>query len=152
MVQSTETGQIMNLKNGKVLLKLHGNKCTYVPKKQNLGIKIGSETLNLYPESQVVEIKTGRSKPISITSKTPKNFTLPDIPNPKNFQNVSSFHNEFSTLNYLKDPFVATCLIVSFIASTVMCIFCYLCISKCCNRNGSHVSVFNGIDGRMLNR
>ena len=152
LVQSRETGQIINLDNGRVLHTLHGNKCTYVPKKQNLGIKMGSETLNLYPKSQVVDIKTARSRPIRISSKTPRNFSLPNIPNPKSFHNVTSFRNDLSALRYLKNPFVATCVIVSFIGITVMCVICYLCLSKCCNRNGSSVNVFNGVDGGMLNR
>ena len=152
LIQSRETGQIMNLDNGKVLHNLNGNKCTYVPKRQNLGIKMGSEVLNLYPKSQEIDIKTARARPIRISSKTPKNFSLPHIPNPKVFKNVTSFRNGFSPLSYLKDPLVATCIIVSFIGITIMCVIGYLCFSKCCVRNGSNVNVFNGVDGGMLNR
>ena len=150
--KSNITGQIINLDNGRVLHTFHGNKCTYIPRGRNIGIKMGSETLNLYPKSQVVDIKTARSRPIRISSKTPRNFSLPNIPNPKSFHNVTSFRNDLSALRYLKNPFVATCVIVSFIGITVMCVICYLCLSKCCNRNGSSVNVFNGVDGGMLNR
>ena len=151
LIQSRETGQIVNLDNGKVLLNLNGNKCTYIEKRQNLGIKMGSETLNLYPKSPVIDIKTARARPLKFSSRTPKNFTLPFIPNPKVFKNVTTFRSGVSPLSYLKNPFVATCVIVSFIGITVMCVICYLCVSKCCNRNGG-VNVYNGVDGGMLNR
>ena len=113
---------------------------------------MGSETLNLYPKSPVIDIKTARARPIKFESMTPKNFSLPFIPNLQVFKNVTNFQNGVSPLSYLKNPFVATCVIVSFIGITVKCVICYLCLSKCCNRNGSSVNVFNGVDGGMLNR
>ena len=152
LIQSQEDGQIVNLDNGKVLLSLHGNKCSYIQKRQNLGFKMGSETLNLYPKSPVIDNKTARARPIKFESMTPKNFSLPFIPNPKVFKNVTNFQNGVSPLSYLKNPFVATCVIVSFIGITVMCVICYLRLSKCCDRDGSSVNVFNGVDGGMLDR
>ena len=112
---------------------------------------MGSETLNLYPKSPVIDIKNARARPLKFNSKTPKNFTLPFIPNPKVFKNVTTFRSGVSPLSYLKNPFVATCVIVSFIGVTVMCIICYLCVSECCNQSGG-VNVYNGVDGGMLNR
>ena len=68
------------------------------------------------------------------------------------FMNVTTFRKDVSPINFLENPLVATCVIVSFIGVTVMCVIFYLYISKWCYRNGFNVNGFGGVNGGMLNR
>ena len=145
LVETKMESEIIDLHSGEIIERLNGHSCTYAENYHSLAVKTQKKVIPVFHNPPTVEtldgIDIGR---LDFRSVRAKNFSLPKIPNPVKFKNVT-FTSHKSFLEILKNPWVSSGVMVTFICSTILCVIFSCLVAKYCkNRNSNIVFNFGG--------
>ena len=155
LIDTKKGGRLLDISTRRVIKSFVGHRCIYVKKKRNVAFVVEGNKKELFPDTVAFNSRAlVKSNALIFRSKRIKNITLPTLHNPFSFKNVTFLKKSGSVLDILKEPLVATCLIIFVIGAMTFCIICYLCVSRCCKQSDSNVNLNfrGGIDAGALNR
>ena len=138
LIETQGDGTIFDSVTNEILLDVKNHKCTYFENSQNLALSQGKFIKEIFPVPlQFLAHNSLAPNSLHYLSKTVQNFSLPIMKNPITFKNVTLTHVPLF-LHYLKNPYVAVCIIATMLTIIVLAITICKCCPKCQDRPGGN--------------